>query len=190
MRFKKLQKTGKRKQHREADDDHRGCDDGGLRGRKFLPYKGCKNEKLLLNSVVAVLGVGRTMCVGRRRRRRRISSSSHVSALGIAQEKVLYICYMLILEHLRLLCSRCDCFDCSMSVARKCSNTDVTAKHLVTGVFTQHLRSAVLNVSKEITHDTVASIFAGLSRACSLPLPSTLLDSQPLEKGGLDVEGV
>ena len=77
-----------------------------------------------------------------------------------------------------------------MSVARKCSNTDVTAKHLVTGVFTQHLRSAVLNVSKEITHDTVASIFAGLSRACSLPLPSTLLDSQPLEKGGLDVEGV
>ncbi len=76
-----------------------------------------------------------------------------------------------------------------MSVALKCSNTDVNAKRLVTGVFTQHLRTALLNLSKDLTHDNVSSVFAGLTRACSLPLPSTLLDSQPLEKGGLDIEG-
>jgi hypothetical protein len=80
-------------------------------------------------------------------------------------------------------------FSCSMSVLTMCSNTDVKSKLLVTGVLTQHLRSALLNSSKEITPDHVRSVFDGLCRACSTPLPSTLLDSQPLEKGGLDIEG-
>ena len=76
-----------------------------------------------------------------------------------------------------------------MSVSLTCSNTDVKAKLLVTGALKQHLRTAILNSFKEITPDQVRSPFDDLCRACSIPLPSTLLDSQPLEKGGLDVEG-
>ena len=76
-----------------------------------------------------------------------------------------------------------------MSVSLTCSNTDVKAKLLVTVALKQHLRTAILNSSKEITPDQVRSTFDDLLRACSIPLPSSLLDSQPLEKGGLDVEG-
>ena len=76
-----------------------------------------------------------------------------------------------------------------MSVSLSCSNTDFKAKVAVLGALKQHLRGALLNSSKEITPDHVRSIFDGLCRACAAPLPSTLLDSQPLEKGGLDLEG-
>jgi hypothetical protein len=78
---------------------------------------------------------------------------------------------------------------CIMSVSLTCANTDVKAKRLVTGALKQYLRTAILNSSKEITSDQVRSTFDDLLRACSIPLPSSLLDSQPLEKGGLDVEG-
>jgi hypothetical protein len=80
-------------------------------------------------------------------------------------------------------------FQCRMSASLKCSNTDVKAKLLVTGLLTQHLRSALLNSSKDVNTEHVRSVFDSLCRACSIPLPSTLLDSQPLEKGGLDIEG-
>jgi hypothetical protein len=76
-----------------------------------------------------------------------------------------------------------------MSVTLRCSNTDVKAKVAVTNALKQHLRGALLNSSKEITPEHVRSVFDGLCRACAIPLPSTLLDSQPLEKGGLDLEG-
>ena len=78
-----------------------------------------------------------------------------------------------------------------MSASIRCSNTDVKAKGLVAGTLAQHLHVALFNLShsKEITADIVRSVFDRLCRACSIPLPSTLLDSQPLEKGGLDIEG-
>ncbi len=76
-----------------------------------------------------------------------------------------------------------------MSASHKCSNTDVKAKFLVTCALTLHLRNALVNSSKDITPEHVRSAFDNLCRACSIPLPSTLLDSQPLEKGGLDIEG-
>ncbi len=78
-----------------------------------------------------------------------------------------------------------------MSASIRCSNTDVKAKRLVEGALTRHLHAALFNLSqsKEITAEIVRSLFDRLCRACSIPLPSTLLDSQPLEKGGLDIEG-
>jgi hypothetical protein len=88
-----------------------------------------------------------------------------------------------------VICSSVGFVQCSMSVAVKCFNTDVKAKILVTGALSQYLRTALLNSSKELTHDLVRSVFEGICRACSIPLPSTILDSQPLEKGGLDLQG-
>ena len=78
-----------------------------------------------------------------------------------------------------------------MSASIRCSNTDVKAKRLVEATLAQHLHVALFNLShsKEITADIVRSLFDRLCRACSIPLPSTLLDSQPLEKGRLDIEG-
>ena len=66
-----------------------------------------------------------------------------------------------------------------MSVSLTCSNTDVKAKLLVTVALKQHLRTAILNSSKEITPDQVRSTFDDLCRACSIPLPSTFPANPP-----------